>query len=239
MRLAAARAAHLAGALARPSRAAAGAPLAAPSALPQPRRRRAAAASADAAPAAAAAAPAPAPAPPADAADAADASKLDIRVGRVLSVEVHPEADSLFVERVDLGEPEGPRTIVSGLRAFVAQEALAGAAVVVLANLKPRNMRGVASNGMLLCASNAEHTTVEPLAPPEGAAVGERAFFGAGGEAQGEAAKPNQLQKKKIWEACQPLLRTNAAGVATFEGREMLTSAGPVRAPTLGGASIS
>jgi hypothetical protein len=96
---------------------------------------------------------------------------------------------------------------------------------------------------MLLCASNAEHTAVEPLAPPEGAAVGERAFFGAGGEAQGEAAKPNQLQKKKIWEACQPLLRTDAAGVATFEGREMLVRGArgvvPVRAPTLAGASIS
>lgn len=48
-----------------------------------------------------------------------------------------------------------------------------------------------------------------------------------------------QLQKKKIWEAVQPLLKTDADRVATFEGRQMLTSAGPVTAASLSGASIS
>lgn len=71
--------------------------------------------------------------------------------------------------------------------------------MVILANLKPRNMRGIKSNGMVLCASNAEHTAVEPLAPPAGAAVGERVWFGEGdGADQGEAAKPNQVDKKKM-----------------------------------------
>lgn len=44
--------------------------------------------------------------------------------------------------------------------------------------LQARNMRGIKSHGMLLAASNEEHTEVEPLAPPEGAAVGERVWFG-------------------------------------------------------------
>lgn len=65
--------------------------------------------------------------------------------------------------------------------------------VLVLANLKPRNMRGIKSNGMVLCASNAEHTEVEPLSVPEGAAIGERVFFGEGSAEQGEAANPNQV----------------------------------------------
>jgi tRNA-binding EMAP/Myf-like protein len=51
--------------------------------------------------------------------------------------------------------------------------------VVVLCNLKPRNMRGVKSHGMLLCASNDAHDAVEPLDPPAEAAVGERVWFGS------------------------------------------------------------
>ena len=169
----------------------------------------------------------------------ADVTKLDIRVGKIVSVEAHPDADSLFVEQIDVGEPEGPRTIVSGLRKYVTLEDLEGRSVVILANLKPRNMRGIKSNGMLLCASNEEHTVVEPLSPPEGAAIGERVFFGEDGAAQSDAALPNQLQKKKYWEACQPLLKTNADKLAGFEGKTMLTSAGPVIAATLGSANIS
>jgi aminoacyl tRNA synthase complex-interacting multifunctional protein 1 len=164
---------------------------------------------------------------------------LDIRVGKIVSVEAHPDADSLFVEQIDLGEAEGPRTIVSGLKQYVALEDLQGRSVLVLANLKPRNMRGIKSNGMLLCASNAEHTVVEPLNPPEGAAVGDRVYFGEDGAAQGDAALPNQLQKKKYWEACQPLLATNGERVAQFEGKTMMTVAGTVTVNTLANASIS
>lgn len=50
---------------------------------------------------------------------------------------------------------------------------------------------------------------------------------------------PPQLQKKKIWEAVQPLLKTDAQRVAGFQGRAMMTSAGPVTAATLAGANIS
>lgn len=50
--------------------------------------------------------------------------------------------------------------------------------MIVLCNLKPRNMRGIKSCGMLLAASNEQHTEVEPLAPAEGAAPGSRVWFG-------------------------------------------------------------
>ena len=66
--------------------------------------------------------------------------------------------------------------------------------MVVLANLKARNMRGVKSNGMLLAASDASHETVELLQPPAEAVPGQRLWFGEEGEgdAQKEAATPNQ-----------------------------------------------
>ncbi|XP_044523928.1 tyrosine--tRNA ligase, cytoplasmic isoform X2 [Gracilinanus agilis] len=79
-------------------------------------------------------------------------SRLDIRVGKVISVEKHPDADSLYLEKIDVGEP-APRTVVSGLVQFVPKEELQDRLVVVLCNLKPQKMRGVESQGMLLCAS--------------------------------------------------------------------------------------
>jgi len=176
-------------------------------------------------------------APPAE---VPDVSKLDIRVGTIISAEDHPEADSLYVEQIDLGEEEGPRTIVSGLKKYVSLDEIQGKKVLVLANLKARNMRGIKSHGMLLCASNEDHTEVEPLSAPEDAPNGERVFFGSGEEEQGEAALPNQLQKKKFWEQCQPLLKTDGSGAATFDGSlPMMTSAGQVKANKLFNASIS
>lgn len=67
--------------------------------------------------------------------------------------------------------------------------------VVVLANLKPRNMRGIRSNGMLMAASDASHETVELLKPPEDSIPGERIWFGSEEEKdhQPHAATPNQV----------------------------------------------
>lgn len=75
------------------------------------------------------------------------------------------------------------------------RNAMQGRSVVVLANLKARNMRGVKSNGMLLCASDAPHENVELLSPPEGALPGERIWFGSEEDkaSQKAAAAPNQV----------------------------------------------
>lgn len=79
--------------------------------------------------------------------------KLDIRVGKIIEVKKHPDADSLYVEKIDLGESSGPRTIVSGLVNYVPLSEMENRMVVVLANLKPANLRGILSHGMVLCAS--------------------------------------------------------------------------------------
>jgi hypothetical protein len=73
-----------------------------------------------------------------------------------------------------------PRAILlcPSLVKYVPLEAMQDRPVIVLCNLKPRNMRGIKSNGMLLAASNAEHTEVEPLVPAAGAAPGSRVWWG-------------------------------------------------------------
>lgn len=79
-------------------------------------------------------------------------SRLDIRIGKIIDVFKHPEADALYVEKIDLGEAQ-PRTIVSGLVNFIPIEEMQHKMVVVLCNLKPVKMRGIESQGMVLCTS--------------------------------------------------------------------------------------
>lgn len=90
-----------------------------------------------------------------------DFAKLALRVGKVLEASAHPNADKLVVLKVDLGEAR-PRTICAGIKAVFPPETLVGRNVVVVANLKPRMLRGVPSEGMILAASTGD--TVVDLA---------------------------------------------------------------------------
>ncbi len=76
--------------------------------------------------------------------------KLDMTVGKIISVEKHPNADKLFIEKVDLGNEQ--RTIVSGLAKHYAPNELIGKNIILVSNLKPAELRGVKSFGMLLAA---------------------------------------------------------------------------------------
>ena len=100
-------------------------------------------------------APAPKPAPaetgPKAPIEFTDFQKLDLRVGTILAAEQHPNADKLLRFDVDLGE-EKPRQIVSGIAAHFKPEDLVGKKVVVVANLPPRKLRGLESQGMILTA---------------------------------------------------------------------------------------
>jgi methionyl-tRNA synthetase len=81
-----------------------------------------------------------------------DFSKIDLRVGQVLSAERVKGADKLLHLKVDLAEAE-PRSIVAGIAEAYAPEALVGRKVVIVANLAPRKLRGLTSNGMIVAAS--------------------------------------------------------------------------------------
>lgn len=84
-----------------------------------------------------------------------DFLKMDLRIGKVLEVAEHPNADKLLVLQVDLGNEK--RQLVAGLKPYMSAEALVGKNIVVVANLEPRKMRGIESQGMLLAASSGEN----------------------------------------------------------------------------------
>jgi methionyl-tRNA synthetase len=81
-----------------------------------------------------------------------DFSKIDLRVGEVKSAEPVKGADKLLHLKVDIGEPE-PRTIVAGIALAYKPEQLIGRKVVIVANLAPRKLRGLTSQGMIVAAS--------------------------------------------------------------------------------------
>jgi methionyl-tRNA synthetase len=108
---------------------------------------------------------------------------LLLKVGKILSVEDHPNAEKLFVEKIDLGHGD-VRTIVSGIKQWYKKEDLVGKHVVVVANLKPAKLRGVMSEGMILAA---EHDGNLKVLEAPGSVSGDRVYFGE------ETAVPPQI----------------------------------------------
>ncbi len=93
-----------------------------------------------------------------------DFAKLDMRAGTVLSTEKVENAEKLYKIMVDVGE-ENPRQIVSSLVDYYTAEELVGKRIIVLVNLKPRKMRGIESQGMLLCVESDDESTCVLLKP--------------------------------------------------------------------------
>ncbi|MDD2189800.1 MAG: methionine--tRNA ligase [Eubacteriales bacterium] len=83
-----------------------------------------------------------------------DFEKIDLKVGEILECKKHPKADKLLVSRVKIGTDT--RQIVSGVAKFYSPEEMVGKKVIVVANLKPINLRGEESKGMILFADNGE-----------------------------------------------------------------------------------
>jgi len=151
-------------------------------------------------------------------------SRLNMKVGRIVEVGRHPDAEKLYVEKIDLGEPS-PRTIVSGLVDFVPEDQMKDRLVVVLCNLKPAKMRGVESNGMVLCGSREDPKEVEPLAPPEGSQPGDKVFV------EGyETGNPDEVlnPKKKVWDQLAVDLKSSGEGLAQWQSNNLVTQKGKV-----------
>jgi methionyl-tRNA synthetase len=99
--------------------------------------------------------------------------KSDLRVGKIVSVERVEGSEKLLKLQVDIAEPE-PRQILSGIAKAYAPEDLVGKSVVIIANLEPRMMMGMESNGMLLAAHGEGGTPViiQPVSDvPPGAKI--------------------------------------------------------------------
>jgi aminoacyl tRNA synthase complex-interacting multifunctional protein 1 len=157
---------------------------------------------------------------------------IDLRVGRILKAENHPNADSLYVSTVDCGDTPGTentseyegktvRTVCSGLNGLIPLAEMQNRMIVTVCNLKPVTMRGIKSAAMVLAASprlapgelDNHAGPVELVNPPEGATVGERVFF-EGWEGEPEA----QLNpKKKVWDDCQVGFTTTGSKEVAFD----------------------
>ncbi|XP_070804410.1 aminoacyl tRNA synthase complex-interacting multifunctional protein 1 isoform X2 [Pituophis catenifer annectens] len=161
-----------------------------------------------------------------------DVSRLDLRIGCIMTAKKHPDADSLYIEEVDVGEAN-LRTVVSGLVKHVPLEEMQNRMAVFLCNLKPVKMRGVVSQAMLMCASTPEK--VEIIIPPNGVVPGEKITFeGFSGEPEKELNP-----KKKIWEQIQPDLQTNDQCIATYKGVPFeVKGKGVCRAPSMANSGI-
>lgn len=98
-----------------------------------------------------------------------DFEKLDFRVGEILSCEKHPKADKLLVFQVKMGDET--RQIISGVAGSFKPEETIGRKVIVVANLAPRKLRGLESNGMLLFADNGDRLEFVTTTAPDGEIV--------------------------------------------------------------------
>ena len=95
--------------------------------------------------------------------------KIDFRVGTILSAEKHPKADKLLVFQVKMGTEK--RQIISGVAEDFTPEEMVGKKVIVVANLKPRKLRGLESKGMLLFAENGKRCEIVTTEAPDGEVV--------------------------------------------------------------------
>ncbi|KAK2594769.1 G4 quadruplex nucleic acid binding protein [Conoideocrella luteorostrata] len=190
---------------------------------------------------------------------------IDLRVGHILKAINHPDADSLYVSTIAMGDPAGNedyiehegqicRTVCSGLNGLIPLEEMQGRKVVVVCNLKPVKMRGIKSCAMVLAASpkvkegEVDHDKgpVELISPPEGSKAGDRVFF------EGWQGQPEGVlnPKKKIWETFQPGFTTTANLEVVFDaavveqlgktdvGKLVTESGGVCTVQTLKGAAV-
>jgi methionyl-tRNA synthetase len=87
-----------------------------------------------------------------------DFAKLELCIGKIIEVDDHPNADKLFVLKVDVGNEI--RTLVAGIKQNYSKEELMGKYVVVLVNLEPKKLRGIESEGMLLAADDGKEVSL-------------------------------------------------------------------------------
>ncbi|KAL7752570.1 G4 quadruplex nucleic acid binding protein [Sorochytrium milnesiophthora] len=168
-----------------------------------------------------------------------DPSRLDVRVGFITACKRHDDAETLYVEQIDVGE-EAPRTVVSGLVNHIPLEEMQKRYVVVLCNLKPVSMRGVKSHAMVLATTGADGK-VELLVPPKGSKAGEKVSFETFSGTPDEVLNP----KKKTWEGIQPHLKTADDLTAGFLNpangqfcKLVTAGGGVVKSSTVKGGSI-
>ena len=125
-------------------------------------------------------------------------NNCDLRVGKIVACVECEGSDKLYIEKIDLGEGQ-LREIGSGVKQHISLEEMLrpDQFVVVFANLKPRKLAHIMSQGMVMCASNAEHTQIELIRPPAGSKIGERVSLQGNPIANFSQDKQDELKPKK------------------------------------------
>lgn len=163
-------------------------------------------------------------------------ARVDLRVGKIVHVEKHPNADRLYIEKVDFGEAE-PRVVVSGLVEHVPMEQLQDRKCMFICNLKPATICKVQSSAMLLVAKN--DSGLQPLIIPDAAQPGDRICI-AGVEAQPDAViKPAKEPQLSVWDEVRKDLRVDENGVAKFGDAPLLVAGQPVHSTQISNGIIS
>jgi len=174
---------------------------------------------------------------PVKAAEASDdihpISKLDIRVGYVKSVVLNTQADKLYNQEIDIGGGE-IRKIASGLRGRVEMADLLDSYVIILANLKAKELKGWLSHGMVLCATDEKGIT-EPLRPAPGSKVGDPVFIG-----DYPRCPLAELPKNNPWDKVKDEIFVSEDKIANYQTTNLWkTEAGLVQTKSLKNAKIS
>ena len=152
-----------------------------------------------------------------------DFAKLDLKTAKVVDVQNHPNADKLYVLTIELGSEK--RTLVAGLRQYLKPEELLQRAIVIVANLKPHNFRGVESKGMLLAAE--KEGRVIPLQP--------KSRPGTSVVVAGITSRP--AAQVTIEEFAKVILTTKDK-IVVYKGKQLRTEDGPVVVDIADGATI-
>ncbi|KAM3565366.1 hypothetical protein ARSEF4850_001402 [Beauveria asiatica] len=190
-------------------------------------------------------------------------SMLDLRVGHILSITKHPNADKLYVSAVAAGDSPGHkgtflykgqacRTVCSGLNGLVPLQELQDRKIVIVRNVKHVGMCGITSTAMFFAAVSetggeegvSRKCIVEMVDPPAESTVGDRVFF------QNWEGSPKEeiSTQKKVWKSTQPGFRTTddlgieflpwEAGLVDQPGRLVTDKGAPCTVRSLKGAEV-
>jgi methionine--tRNA ligase beta chain len=97
---------------------------------------------------------------------------IDLRVAQIKKIEDIPGADKLYKLTVNCGKKVGERVICAGIKQYYSKDELKGKKILVFVNLKPRLMKGIESQGMLLAAVSEDHSQVVLVCPEKDIEVG-------------------------------------------------------------------
>lgn len=163
-----------------------------------------------------------------------DVCRVEMKVGRIVGVVKHPNADRLYIERVDFGEDK-ERVVVSGLVGHFAVADLQDRLCCFVTNLKPASICKTLSQGMILVGKQSGEDGAEKLAllaPPAGSRPGDLLRFGLLG------CSPDKELKQKVWAAVQAKI-TVSSGLVFFDGSSQLQTAGGPVTVDLGSGIVS